>query len=299
MPTKEDILSWRGHQLCDRDGNKVGKIEEIYLDADTGEPEWALVNTGLFGSKSTFVPLHDASADGDDVRVPLEKGHIKDAPKIDADRELSQQEEAELYRHYGLEYSETRSGTGLGEGTTTTAGETEGRFARDRDVAPGTSGSSETIESRGSDVGTGTETTETRDADTSLGEDRGDTDDAMTRSEEELHVDTVQRDAGRARLRKYVVTEDVEEKVPVQREEVRVETEPITDENVEQAMRGPDISEAEHEVVLTEEEPVVEKKTVPKERVRLETDTVSEEREVAETVRKEQIDVEEGERREG
>jgi uncharacterized protein (TIGR02271 family) len=80
--------------------------------------------------------------------------------------------------------------------------------------------------------------------------------------------------------------------VPVQREEVRVEREPITDANVGQAMDGPEISEEEHEVVLHEEEPVVEKRTVPKERVRLDKEIVSDQREIAEEVRKERIEAE-------
>jgi uncharacterized protein (TIGR02271 family) len=116
----------------------------------------------------------------------------------------------------------------------------------------------------------------------------------MTRSEEELHVGTAQREAGRARLRKYVVTENVQTTVPVQHEEARIQREPITDENIGAAMDGPEISEEEHEVVLHEEEPVVEKRVVPKERVRLETETVTEEREVSEDIRKEQIETDGG-----
>jgi uncharacterized protein (TIGR02271 family) len=87
-----------------------------------------------------------------------------------------------------------------------------------------------------------------------------------------------------------VVTEQVQQTVPVQREEVRLEREPITEANADQATAGPEISEEEHEVVLYEEEPVVDKRTVPKERVRLEKDTVTDEREISEEVRKEQIE---------
>ncbi len=116
------------------------------------------------------------------------------------------------------------------------------------------------------------------------------TDDAMTRSEEELRVGKTAEERGRARLRKYIVTEEVQTTIPVQREEVRVEREPITDANVDQAMDGPELSEEEHEVVLHEEQPVVEKRTVPKERVALRKDTVTEEREVSEEVRKERIE---------
>ena len=116
------------------------------------------------------------------------------------------------------------------------------------------------------------------------------TDDAMTRSEERLNVGTRKEEAGRARLRKHVVTENVTETVPVSREEVRVEREPITDRNVGAARSGPDISEEEHEVVLHEERPVVEKEAVPVERVRLGTETVTDQETVSEEVRKEQID---------
>src|SRR3712207_2604624 len=125
------------------------------------------------------------------------------------------------------------------------------------------------------------------------------TDNAMTRSEEEVNVGTTQREAGRARLRKYVVTENVETTVPVQREEVRLEREPITDANIGDAMDGPDLSDEEHEVVLHAEQPVVEKNVVPKERVRLDKDTITEEQQVSEEVRKEQIEMEGGDRVEG
>src|SRR5919199_1590225 len=118
-PQRDQNPHRRGEDLLDSDGEKIGSIEEIYLDADTNEPEWALVNTGLFGTKSTFVPLREASDDGGSLRVPYEKAQVKDAPKMDADGQLSQQEEAELYRYYGLDYSEARSDSGLPEGTGT------------------------------------------------------------------------------------------------------------------------------------------------------------------------------------
>ena len=118
------------------------------------------------------------------------------------------------------------------------------------------------------------------------------TDDAMTVSEERLNVGTERREAGRARLRKYVVTENVTQTVPVQREEVRVEREPITDANRDDALSGPGISEEEHEVVLHEERPVVDKETVAMERVRLDTETVTDQETVGGEVRKERVDVE-------
>jgi uncharacterized protein (TIGR02271 family) len=195
------------------------------------------------------VPISGASRAGDGVTVPFDKATVKDAPNVDPDGRLSESEEQQLYRHYGLDYG----------GTSDTASD-RGDDVRDRDAV---------------------------DRDTS----GPTTDHAMTRSEEELRVGTADREAGRVRLRKYVVEDEVTRTVPVRREEVRVEREPITDANVGDAMAGPEISEEEHEVVLHEEEPVAEKRTVPKERVRLDKDAHTEEREVSETLRKEEIDV--------
>jgi uncharacterized protein (TIGR02271 family) len=247
MATIEEVKSWRGATLVDRDGEKIGKVEDIYLDRQTGQPEWVAVKTGLIGSKLSFVPLAQADRSGDEIQVPYEKAQVKDAPSVEADGELSQDEESQLYQHYGLDYDESRSDSGLPAG-----------------------GQSPTSGKPGAAQG----------------------DDAMTRSEEELRVGKESRQTGVARLKKYVVTEDVQTTVPVEREEVRVEREPITDENVEQAMSGSEITESEHEVTLHQEEPVVEKRTVPKERVQLSKDKVAEEREVSEEVRKERIETE-------
>jgi uncharacterized protein (TIGR02271 family) len=235
---------WRGRTLQDRNGDKIGTIVAVYLDQQTDRPEWALVNTGLFGRKSSFVPLAGATPRGEDVVVGVAAQQVKDAPMMAPDKELSEQQEAELFRHYGIDYTT--------EGSVTATDDARGGVGRD------TSGPT--------------------------------TDSAMTRSEEELRVGTAKQERGRARLRKYVVTEEVQQTVPVQREEVRIEREPITGENVDQAVSGPEISEEEHEVVLHEEEPVVEKRTVPKERVRLDKETVVDEKTVSEELRKERID---------
>jgi uncharacterized protein (TIGR02271 family) len=118
-------------------------------------------------------------------------------------------------------------------------------------------------------------------------------DDAMTRSEEQLRVGRRKVERGRARLRKTVQTERATATVPVEREELPVEREPVTDANRDQAMQGPELSEAEHEVVLHEQRPVVHKEVVPKERVRLGTEKVKDRRKVDRKLRKERIDVEE------
>ncbi len=209
------ITEWRGRDALDNDGDKIGEIQEIYLDRSTGAPQWALVSAGLLGTRGYFIPLEQSREEPDGVRFPYEKGHVKDAPSVDADEELPPEEEQRLYAHYGLEWGEF---------------DYEQQYAEpppppppaDREpVGHDTSGPS--------------------------------TDHAMTRSEEELAVGKTTREIGRARLRKYVVTEHVQTTVPVQREEVRIEREPVTDANVGDATDGPAISEEEHEVVLHEE----------------------------------------------
>ncbi len=118
------------------------------------------------------------------------------------------------------------------------------------------------------------------------------TDEAMTRSEERMRVGTATEETGRVRLRKYVVTETVQQSVPVSHEEVRVEREPITEANIGQATSGPEISEEEHEVTLHAERPVVATEAVPVERVRVAKDRVAGEETVTGEVRKEQIETE-------
>ena len=104
---KDRMLQFRGDDLTDEAGEKIGLIEEMYLDADSGEPEWALVHTGLFGSKRNFVPLAGATEEDGKLRVPIAKDKVKDAPSVDPNGQLTKPEEAKLYAHYGLEYDET------------------------------------------------------------------------------------------------------------------------------------------------------------------------------------------------
>jgi sporulation protein YlmC with PRC-barrel domain len=103
MQTLQDVQTWRGMKMVDADGDKIGTIEDILLDRQSGEPAWAAVKTGLFGLKHTLVPIRDAEVTGDnEVRVPLQKDTVKDAPRIDPDGELAPEEERKLWEHYGL-----------------------------------------------------------------------------------------------------------------------------------------------------------------------------------------------------
>lgn len=261
MPTTKDVAAWRGQKLQGSDGEKLGTIEDVYIDDDTDQAEWLAVKTGLFGGRVSFVPVAEATTRDGGVVVPYDKERVKGAPHAEPDGALSQSEEAALYKHYGLAYSEAGSDSGLPAG------------GRDR--------ATETTDQTRGVVGNDLSGAET--------------DNAMTRSEEEIRIGTTQRETGRVRLRKYIETEQVSQTVPVRRETATVHREAITDANVGAATSGADLSEEEHEVVLSSEEAVVEKRVVAKERVRMDKTTVTDQVQVDEQVRKEKIDLIDGE----
>ena len=116
LPGPEATHRWRGRTLVDHHGEPLGSIEIIYLDKVTNQPEWALLEAGATGPAPTFVPLVSANEEGDTVRVPFAKALVERAPSMPADRELSEEQERELYRHYGVPYSRADSPSGLPAG---------------------------------------------------------------------------------------------------------------------------------------------------------------------------------------
>jgi uncharacterized protein (TIGR02271 family) len=289
-----DILNNKGSVLSSS-GDKIGSVDQFYVDDASGQIAWVSVSAGLFGTSESYIPLDNATVQGNDVVVPYTKDQVKDAPKVNKDGgALEEDDQDVLYRHYGIGGSTGFAGTGATGGysdTGATGGYTDtgvtGGYTDTADTTVGTGAAGRDADYVGSDAGTGT----------GLGTDSGhdtsgpNTDDAMTRSEEQVNVGTRQTETGRARLRKYIVTENVTTTVPVSREEVRIEREPITEANVGAAMSGGDLTEEEHEVTLHAERPVVEKETVPVERVRLDKDVVTDTETVTTDARKEEIDI--------
>lgn len=273
MFSNEHIEQVLNGTVVDNNGDKIGKVGDVYNDDRTGNPSWVTVNTGLFGTSSTFIPLDDAQVDGDTIRVPFSKDKVKDAPRVDADRHLDADEERELYRYYGHDYDEGYAAAGTRGGDHGADGDADATAGRNDHGADG-------------------------DADATAGRplaDRAQGDNTMTRSEEELRVGTREREAGRVRLRKHVRTERETVTVPVTHEEVRVERTPIRDG--EGGRIGGDETA---EVRLKADEVVVDKDVVAKEQVSLGKETVTEQQRVTEDVRKEEIEVErEGGVREG
>jgi uncharacterized protein (TIGR02271 family) len=258
MIDQSTVTAMSGATVRDPAGEKIGKVSQVYLDDQTGTPEWVTVRTGLFGGKESFVPLADADMRGDELVIAADKATVSGAPRLDEDGHLSQEQETELYRYYGLtDPAATNAATNAGP---------DRRTDRRTDLA----GSAGVV---GRDTSGPT------------------TDDAMTRSEERLTAGTQRVETGKARLRKHVVTETEQVQVPVAHEEVTLEREPITEANRDAAYSGGDITEEEHEVVLRAERPVVSTQTEAVERVRLGKDTVTGTETVSGQVRKEQIEL--------
>ncbi|MER5256974.1 MULTISPECIES: PRC and DUF2382 domain-containing protein [unclassified Streptomyces] len=260
-----------GLTAYDRTGEKIGSVEQVYLDDRTGRPEWVTVKTGLFGMKQSFVPLSGARRQEDQLHVAATKEAVKEAPRVDADQHLEPGQEQDLYTHYGL----TRP-DGAKPRTAPAAG------GRDRAGAAGMAGAGA---GAGMGMGEGRNTGSREFATRSAAGDDSKADE-MIRSEERLRVGTEETEVGQARLRKVVVTEDVKTSVPISHEEVRVVREPIREGDRTRA----NIGEEQTEVTLHAEKAVVSKESVPVERVRLETEKVTETQEVSDTVRKEQIE---------
>lgn len=278
-----DINRLHGQNVVDQDGDKVGSIGQVYLDDETDRPTFVTVKTGLFGNNETFVPLDMAQNDGDDLRVPYTKDFIKDAPNVDADGHLSEQQQDEIYRYYQLDGG--RAG-GVGDGRIGNDGD------RDRDGL-GAAGAAGGVAGRGGDVdrdldgdrpGTGDRDRRGFDGD----------DNSVVRREEELKVGKERVETGRVRLRKHVVTEQKTVTVPVEREEFEVVREPIADGD---GSRGGQLGDDEVSVSLSEERPVVDKEVVDKERVGLQTNKVQDERRVDAEVGREEVVIDEDGRR--
>ncbi|WP_295642368.1 PRC and DUF2382 domain-containing protein [uncultured Corynebacterium sp.] len=263
----------------DNTGDKLGSVKEVFVDDNSGQPTFVEVNHGLFGMNSSLVPLRGHKFDGKDLNLAFAKDRIKDAPNLDADQALTPDQQNEVLRHYGVDGLEDQTRyEGVQGGHTRTEGDrgvhTEnGEFAN-RDRVAG-------------------------DRDRVAGDrDRVAANDGeMIRSEEQLDVNKERVATGEARLRKYVVTDSETVEVPVTREEVRVERTPINAD--EAANHNARIGEEDASVTLHEERVDVSKNTVPVEKVNLGKHEVTETERHTEELRKERIDVDGVEGRDG
>src|SRR4051795_1566891 len=209
MLTEQNAREVIGTTAYSADGDKIGKVGQLFLDDQTGRPEFVTVNTGLFGNKETFIPVSDATFNGDRLTLPFGKDQVKDAPNVDAEGgHLDQSEEQRLYDYYGMSYDKSSSDTGyagdagisgnagtVGDRGNAGIGGTSGDSGTlGNETRVGTSGTSGDSSSTGTagfggTGGTG-RTGGTEGYDTS----GPTTDDAMTRSEENLRVGTTSQE---------------------------------------------------------------------------------------------------------
>lgn len=261
----------------DTEGQKLGSVGQVYLDDQTERPSWVSVSTGLFGTNETLVPLEGHRWDGDKLVVAYSKDVVKDAPNIDADAHISEQEEQELYRYYE------------GHGYATTDRRDAVTNDRRDDVA-GVAGTAGVAGVAGRDRRDDVADRDFADRDVTDRDRRNDDTTSMTRSEERLNVGTETVETGRARLRKYTTTETETVSVPVTKEKLVVERTAVDG----RPSKGGKIGEGDdvEEITLREERPVVSKETVDVEEVRVGKETVTEQQQVTDEVRKEHIEVE-------
>lgn len=311
MLSVDDVLAARSGKAYDSDGDKVGSVGEVYLDDQTGQPAWVTVNTGLFGTSESFVPLEGARVEGDDLHLPYSKAKIKDAPRQDADKHLDVEQEEALYHYYGLGNSagdrrdfdgdrDRDAAVGGAAGTAGAAG-VAGAAGRDRDfdgdrrdVTADRDRDGHTVGDKARDIADNRDGRQDGRDEAFVDGDRdrrdvdGDRDgEGVVRHEERVNVGTERRESGKARLRKYVVTEQQQVDVPVSREEVNVTREPMNER-----ASNVTLGEQTETVTLHEERPVVDKETVAVERVGLDVDEVRDTERVQTEVAHEEVEVE-------
>ena len=252
----------------DVDGDKIGGVQDVYINDTTGQPDFVSVSHGLFGTGDSIVPLRGHSLKDGELHLAFSKDRIKDAPDLDENGHLTNADQEAFYRHYGLESVEERTTYETGAAGAGAAGAgAAGAAATDADA-------------NGKHHADAAANTEAAPAAAADGE--------MIRSEEQLNVDKQRVESGQVRLRKYVVHDTETVEVPVEREEVRVSREPITE--ADRANFTGDIGEQEASVTLHEERVNVSKESVPVEKVSLDKDVVRDTEQVTEDVAKERIE---------
>lgn len=297
MSDNQKIQQLRESTVYGSDGEKIGQVGDVYLDDQTNEPTFATVNTGLFGSKKTFVPLDRAQYGQGRIEVPFEKSFVKDAPNIDDDGSLTPEEEQRIYEYYQLD------GAGQDRGSQDDRRREGDRAHHDEAAVAGAAAGREDRAERTHDARDERHAANERTAaDRNAYNNATDPDrDEIVAHEEHLRAtgDTERRQTGQLRLRKHVTTHTETVEVPVRREEISVERENI-DPSSKEARTGQsydfDGKEGAEDVTVTayEERPVVSTETVASERVRVNKDVAEESQRVSGEVRKEEIDIDEG-----
>ena len=265
-PTNANIDALYDRTVVDQSGDKIGEIGQVYLDDASGQPAWVTVKTGLFGRNETFVPFKGLETSGDEIRAPYTKDKVKDAPNVDPDGHLSEDETDELYRYYSDAFASEKDTT--------------------KDANPGYAGngvSGDRIADAKTEKAADATPQTTADQKSPVAEDG-----SVVRHEERLNVGKERVETGRVRIRKHIVHDTETVEVPVEREEIHVERVPL-DEKV----AGDDVklSEGAQDIVTHEERPTIDKETVAAEKIKIGKETTQDTQTVSGKVAKEQIDI--------
>jgi len=286
----------------DKDGEKLGDVNEVFVDDQSGQPTFVEVNHGLFGMNSSLVPLRGHDFSGDDLKLGFSKDRIKDAPDFDSDKPLTPEAQSDIFKHYGLENA--HDVTDYKDSNLDSKRDVQAGADKDHNLTAGAGAAGAGAGVAGAGVAgahadekkAATHTTDAAATERKAGvaDDaaaaRTNNDGELIRSEEQLNVNKERVATGEARLRKYVVTDTESVEVPVEREEVRVERTPINAEDAKNYNGSISGDSEEASVTLHEERVNVNKETVPVEKINLKKDTVRDTETHTEELRKEQID---------
>jgi len=279
----------------DKNGEKLGDVNEVFVDDQSGQPTFVEVNHGLFGMSSSLVPLRGHDFSGDDLKLGFSKDRIKDAPDFDSDKPLTPEAQSDIFKHYGLDNA--RDVTDYKDSNLDSKRDVQAGADKDHNLTAGAGAAGAGVAGAHADEKKAdTHTTDAAATERKAGvaDDaaaaRTNNDGELIRSEEQLNVNKERVATGEARLRKYVVTDTESVEVPVEREEVRVERTPINAEDAKNYNGAISGDSEEASVTLHEERVNVNKETVPVEKINLKKDTVRDTETHTEELRKEQID---------
>ena len=279
----------------DKDGEKLGDVNEVFVDDQSGQPTFVEVNHGLFGMNSSLVPLRGHDFSGDDLKLGFSKDRIKDAPDFDSDKPLTPEAQSDIFKHYGLDNA--HDVTDYKDSNLDSKRDVQAGADKEHNLTAGAGAAGAGVAGAHADEKKAdTHTTDAAATERKAGvaDDaaaaRTNNDGELIRSEEQLNVNKERVATGEARLRKYVVTDTESVEVPVEREEVRVERTPINAEDAKNYNGSISGDSEEASVTLHEERVNVNKETVPVEKINLKKDTVRDTETHTEELRKEQID---------
>ena len=279
---REEEYSLEGYQAYDMHYEKIGKVDDLFVDEDDN-PEYVGVKTGFLGTRSALIPIELVRINDKRklVEVEAEKETVKEGPTFGDDREITLQFERRVLDYYRVESRQASSTEKGAYGAYYSDAMGDERV----DARPGERAARP--RERLAENRVGTSSRDDAERHERVREVKDEDELRVQRIEEDLRVSTREREAGGMRVRKRVRTDRERLVVPKQRQEVRVERVPVEESTTPE----PEIGEDEIRIPVVEEEVVVERRPVVKEEIRLRKEVVEDEEIVEEDVRKEEVDI--------